>query len=177
LSLNIFEKSSIGVLIFILPLFSQIVDQDDEGGFFELTPVVGFAGASPIFGIKGSMVYPVMELQLSFDLISGKFTNLYPITVSAILPLGHFNNATPYASVGGGMSVTAPQNAVGGNNITEGHLIFGGGLKYYMDDYIGYRFEIGQTLTRIKNQQTKKETLFFYQQITIGVSISFGRRT
>jgi len=57
-------------------VYSQITDLDEEGGYFELTPVVGFAGASPLFGLKGSMVYPIMELQFSLDLISGQFTNL-----------------------------------------------------------------------------------------------------
>lgn len=162
------------ILTWYLPVKSA--EPDEKGGFFEMTPVMGLAGSSPLFGIRGAMVYPIMELQMSLDLISGQYTNLYPLSIVGVLPLGGNKRVIPFGSLGGGMSITIPQTTLGGQNITEGHVIMGGGLKYYLNNFFGFRFEVGQILTRVTNQKTGRELLLFYQQITLGTSISFGRR-
>ncbi len=147
----------------------------ESSGHFEVAPQIGYAGASPLFGVTGAMSYPKVDLELSFNLITGNYTTLYPLTFGLLFPLGIFHHSVPYGLIGGGMSITVPDNAIGAKTLTTGHILFGGGLKHYFNDLVGIRGEIGQILTLVKNNSSNRDELLFYQKFTLGIILAFGK--
>lgn len=140
---------------------------------FEVAPTVGFMGGSALLGVRASMGNPV-SLELSAEQVIGRTATLYPLTFNLAWDLSLDARAIPYGLVGGGLFLTVPLNTVGDETISSVGLNFGGGLKYFITNTIGIRFETKQSVTRVKNQADSREELLFFQSTSLGVVFAFG---
>ncbi|MEO7424152.1 MAG: hypothetical protein ABI036_03130 [Fibrobacteria bacterium] len=141
---------------------------------FEVSPIVGFMGASALIGARASMNYFPVSLELAAEQVLGRTATLYPITFNAILDLANSTRTIPYGVVGGGLFLTVPLNSVGDQTISSVGLCFGGGFKYFINSRIGIRFETKQLFTRIKNQHDDHQELLIFQSSSLGVVFAFG---
>jgi hypothetical protein len=141
---------------------------------FEISPTVGFMGASALLGARASMNYFPVSLELAAEQVLGRTATLYPITLNAILDLANSTRTVPYGVVGGGLFLTVPLNSVGDQTISSVGLCFGGGFKYFINSRIGIRFETKQMFTRIKNQHDDHQELLIFQSSSLGVVFAFG---
>ncbi len=141
---------------------------------FEISPTVGFMGASALLGARASMNYFPVSLELAGEQVLGRTATLYPITFNAILDLANSTRTVPYGIVGGGLFLTVPLNSVGDQTISSVGLCFGGGFKYFINSKIGIRFETKQMFTRIKNQHDDHQELLIFQSSSLGVVFAFG---
>jgi hypothetical protein len=141
---------------------------------FEVSPTIGFMGASPLIGARASMNYFPVSLELAAEQVIGRTATLYPITFNAILDLAESARTVPYGIVGGGLFLTVPMNSVGDRTVSSVGLCFGGGFKYFITSKIGIRFETKQLFTRVKNQTTDREDLLIFQSSSLGVVFAFG---
>ena len=140
---------------------------------FEVSPTVGFMGGSALLGVRASMGNPV-SLELSAEQVTGRTATLYPLTFNLAYDLSLDARAIPYGIVGGGLFLTIPLNTVGDETISSVGLEFGGGLKYFITNAIGIRFETKQLFTRIRNQADHREELLIFQSTSLGVVFAFG---
>jgi hypothetical protein len=141
---------------------------------FEISPTVGFMGASPLIGARASMNYFPVSLELAAEQVIGRTATLYPVTFNAILDLAESARTVPYGIVGGGLFLTVPMNSVGDRTVSSVGLCFGGGFKYFITSKIGIRFETKQLFTRIKSQTSDREDLLIFQSSSLGVVFAFG---
>jgi hypothetical protein len=141
---------------------------------FEVSPTIGFMGASPLIGARASMNYFPVSLELAAEQVIGRTATLYPVTFNAILDLAESARTVPYGIVGGGLFLTVPINSVGDRTVSSVGLCFGGGFKYFITSKIGVRFETKQLFTRVKNQTTDREDLLIFQSSSLGVVFAFG---
>ncbi|HKP94478.1 MAG TPA: hypothetical protein VJ385_01855 [Fibrobacteria bacterium] len=141
---------------------------------FEISPTVGFMGASALIGARAGMNYFPVSLELAAEQVLGRTATLYPITFNAILVLANSTRTVPYGIVGGGLFLTVPLNSVGDQTVSSVGLCFGGGFKYYITSKIGIRFETKQLFTRIKHQHDERKDLLIFQSSSLGVVFAFG---
>jgi hypothetical protein len=139
---------------------------------FEISPTVGFMGGSALLGVRASMGNPV-SFELSAEQVIGRTATLYPLTFNLAFDLSLDARAIPYAIMGGGLFLTVPLNTVGDETISSVGAEFGGGLKYFITNAIGIRFETKQAFTRIKNQMDDRDELLIFQSTSLGVVFAF----
>jgi hypothetical protein len=139
---------------------------------FEVSPTVGFMGGSALLGVRASMGNPV-SLELSAEQVIGRRATLYPLTFNVVFDLSLDARAIPYGIVGAGLFLTVPLNTVGDETVSSVGGEFGGGLKYFVTNTIGVRFETKQAVTRIRNQADNREELLFFQSTSLGVVFAF----
>lgn len=135
--------------------------------------MVGFMGGSALLGVRASMGNPV-SLELGAEQVIGRTATLYPLTFNLVYELTVGSRAIPFAIVGGGMFLTVPLNTVGDETVSSMGLNFGGGLKYFITNSIGIRFETKQLFTRIDNKADARKELLIFQSTSLGVVFAFG---
>ena len=140
---------------------------------FEVSPTIGFMGGSALLGVRATMGNPV-SLELSAEQVIGRTATLYPLTFNLAYDLSLDSRAIPYGIVGGGLFLTVPLNTVGDETISSVGVNFGGGLKYFLTNSLGIRFETKQIFTRIRNQADDREELLIFQSTSLGVVFAFG---
>jgi hypothetical protein len=148
--------------------------KDIPASQFEFSPAAGMMGGSALIGLRLSMNYHPVTLELATDQVMGRTATLFPVTLNAILELADSKRTIPYGIVGGGLFLTVPINSVGDETISSVGLNFGGGLRYYITPRIGIRFETKQLFTRIDNRADHRKELLIFQSSTLGVIIAFG---
>src|SRR5690606_717246 len=97
---------------------------------FEFSPTAGFMGGSALIGLRASMNYRPVTLELSAEQVMGIRATLYPLALNIVLDLADSRKTVPYGIVGGGLFLTAPVNSVGDQVVSSVGLNFGGGLRY-----------------------------------------------
>jgi opacity protein-like surface antigen len=132
-------------------------------------------GGSAVLGIKASMTYRPVTLEASADQVMGRAATLYPLTVNAVLDMARPQRVVPFAIVGGGLFLTVPSNSVGDETVSTMGLNFGGGLRFYINRFLGVRFETKQLFTRVANrlEAEKREELLIFQSSSLGVIFAF----
>lgn len=141
---------------------------------FEFSPTAGFMGGSALIGLRASMNYRPVTLEMSAEQVMGLRATLYPLTLNIVLDLADSRKTVPYGIVGGGLFLTAPVNSVGDEVVSSVGLNFGGGLRYYILPKLGIRFETKQLFTRIDNRQDHRKELLIFQSTSLGVIFAFG---
>lgn len=144
-----------------------------SGAGFEISPTAGMMGGSALLGLRASMLYRPVTLEMSAEQVMGRSATLYPFTVNAILDLARVSRAVPFAIVGGGLFLTVPSNSVGDETVSSVGLNFGGGLRFYLNPKLGIRFETKQLFTRVDNRLDKREELLIFQSSSLGVIFAF----
>jgi hypothetical protein len=144
-----------------------------EGVVFEVVPHTGFMGSSGIIGLKLGMNYSALAFEFAVEQVIGKTSNLYPISVNAILNLTTKGKLIPYGIVGPALFITVPTNTVGDETLTTAGLNFGGGLRYYLTSEFGLRLEAKQYLTTVENKRDNRDEILIFQEISIGASFLF----
>jgi hypothetical protein len=140
---------------------------------FEVSPTVGFMGGSALLGVRAGMGSPV-SLELSAEQVIGRAATLYPLTFNLAYDLNLDSRAIPYGIVGGGLFLTVPLNTVGDETVSSVGIEFGGGLKYFITNSIGIRFETKQLFTRVRNKADDRQELLIFQSTSLGVVFAFG---
>ncbi len=153
-------------------------DEDDApggGAGWEISPTLGLMGGSAVLGLKASMAYRPVTLEAAADQVMGRTATLYPFTVNAVLDMSAPARVVPFAIVGGGLFLTVPTNSVGNESISTMGLNFGGGLRFYLNRKLGFRFETKQLFTRVQNslESEKREELLIFQSSSLGVIFAF----
>lgn len=146
----------------------------NHNSLFEFSPGAGIMGGSMLFGLRISMNYHPVTLELATDQVMGRTATLYPITLNAVLDLAESKKTVPYGIVGGGLFLTVPTNSVGDQTISSVGLNFGGGIRYYFTPRMGLRFETKQLFTRIQNRADNRQELLIFQSSSLGVIFAFG---
>lgn len=146
-----------------------------SGAGWELSPTLGLMGGSALLGIKASMSYRPLTFEAVADQVMGHAATLYPFTVNAVLDLARPSRVVPFAVVGGGLFLTVPSNSVGNETVSSMGLNFGGGLRFYMNRFLGIRFETKQLFTRVENRldEKKRNELLIFQSTSLGVIFAF----
>ncbi len=141
---------------------------------YEMSPIAGMMGGSALIGLRASMNYHPVTLELATDQVMGHTATLYPITLNAVLELADLKKTVPYGIVGGGLFLTVPTNSVGDQTVSSVGLCFGGGIRYYITQTLGIRFETKQLFTRIQNRTDNRQELLIFQSTSLGVVFAFG---
>ncbi len=145
----------------------------NSGVSFEISPHTGLMGSSGTFGIRFSMNYSSLNLELAGEQVIGKTADLYPISVNVVLNLATRGRLIPYGAVGAGLWLTVPTNTIGDNTVTTLGLNFGGGARYYISRSFGVRIEAKQYLTSVSSDRELKDDLLFFQEVSVGVTFMF----
>lgn len=145
----------------------------NRGVSFEISPHTGMMGSSGTFGIRFSMNYSSLNLELAGEQVIGKTANLYPISVNVILNLATRGRLIPYGVVGAGLWLTVPTNTFGDETVTTLGLNFGGGARYYVSGIFGFRIEAKQYITSVSSDRELKDELLFFQEFSVGVTFMF----
>ena len=177
------KKYTLYIILILIMLIHPVMGQDEddqtsrvdfsEGVVFEVVPHTGFMGSSGIIGLKLGMNYGTLAFEFAVEQVIGKTSNLYPITVNAILNLTTHGKLIPYGIVGPALFITVPTNTVGDETITTAGLNFGGGLRYYFTSAFGLRLEAKQYLTTVENKRDNRNEILIFQEISIGASFLF----
>jgi hypothetical protein len=145
----------------------------NSGVSFEISPHTGLMGSSGTFGIRLSMNYSSLNLELAGEQVIGRTADLYPISVNVVLNLATRGRLIPYGAVGAGLWLTVPTNTIGDNTVTTLGLNFGGGARYYISRSFGVRIEAKQYLTSVSSDRELKDELLFFQEVSVGVTFMF----
>lgn len=150
-------------------------DAPGGGAGWEISPSLGLMGGSALLGLKASMAYRPVTLEAAVDQVMGRTATLYPFTVNTVLDMSPPARVVPFAVVGGGLFLTVPTNSVGNETISTMGLNFGGGLRFYLNRKLGFRFETKQLFTRVENnlENAKREELLIFQSSSLGVIFAF----
>jgi hypothetical protein len=150
-------------------------DAPGSGAGWEISPSLGLMGGSVLLGLKASMAYRPVTLEAAVDQVMGRTATLFPFTVNAVLDMSAPARVVPFAIVGGGLFLTVPTNSVGNETISTMGLNFGGGLRFYLNRKLGFRFETKQLFTRVENslETVKREELLIFQSSSLGVIFAF----
>ena len=149
-------------------------DSDEGAGAgFEISPTAGMMGGSALLGLRASMMYRPVTLELCAEQVMGRAATLYPFTMNAILDLAKVSRAVPFAIIGGGLFLTVPANTVGDETVSSIGLNFGGGLRFYLSPQLGIRFETKQLFSRVDNHLDQREELLIFQSSSLGVIFAF----
>lgn len=145
------------------------------GAGWELSPSFGMMGGSALLGVKASMAYRPVTLEAAAEQVMGHTATLYPLTVNAVLDMALPARVVPFAIIGGGLFLTVPSNSVGNETVSTMGLNFGGGLRFYLNRKLGFRFETKQLFTRVENrlEDVKREELLIFQSSSLGVIFAF----
>ncbi len=141
---------------------------------YEFSPAAGLMGGSALIGMRISMNYHPVNLELATDQVMGRTATLYPVTLNAVLDLADSKKTVPYGIIGGGLFLTVPINSVGDQTVSSIGVNFGGGIRYYINSRIGIRFETKQLFTRIDNRADHRQELLIFQSSSLGVLFAFG---
>jgi hypothetical protein len=141
---------------------------------YEFSPAAGLMGASAVIGMRLSMNYHPVNLELATDQVMGRTATLFPVTLNAVLDLADSKKTVPYGIIGGGLFLTVPINSVGDQTVSSIGVNFGGGIRYYINSRIGIRFETKQLFTRIHNKADNRQELLIFQSSSLGVLFAFG---
>jgi len=162
-------------MLFSLSKGAEPIESDpvQSAAITEVTPVTGFMGASPSVGVKASMGYSGVALELAGDAAVGNTAALYMVMANAIINLSETKRAIPYGILGGGLFLTVPAGAVGSRSISNTGICYGAGLRYYFTKKYGLRIESKQFLTQILNAADNRQELFIFQSISLGVLFGF----
>lgn len=144
-----------------------------EGVTFEISPHTGLMGSSGTFGLKMLMNYSSLSLEIAGEQVIGRTANLYPISLNAILNLSTRGRLLPYGSVGAGLFLTVPTNALGAETVSTLGINFGGGARYYITRSFGIRLEGKQYITSVSSDRDLKDELLFFQEVSLGVTFLF----
>lgn len=145
-----------------------------SGAGYEISPTAGMMGGSPLLGLRASMNYRPVTLEMSAEQVMGRSATLYPFTVNAILDMAPPSRAVPFAIVGGGLFLTVPSNSVGDESVSSVGVNFGGGLRFYLSPRLGIRFETKQLFTRVTNRvEQERDELLIFQSSSLGVLFAF----
>ena len=155
------------------PMRRPVLVDLNRGVSFEVSPHTGMMGSSGIFGIRASMNYSSLNLELAVEQVIGKTANLYPVSVNVLLNLATRGRLIPYGAVGAGLWLTVPTNSIGDKTVSTIGINFGGGARYYVTRNFGFRVEAKQYVTSVSNERELKDELLFFQEVTLGVTFLF----
>ena len=144
-----------------------------NGVAFEVSPYTGSMGKSGVFGLRLSMNYSSLNLELSGSQVIGKTANLYPISFNFLLNLSTKGHLLPYGTLGGGLFLVNPTNAIGAETVSTMAINFGGGIRYYITRSFGLRFDAKQFVTSVTEASEGNDELLIFQEITLGVTFMF----
>jgi len=144
-----------------------------EGVTFEISPHTGLMGSSGTFGLKMLMNYSSLSLEIAGEQVIGQIANLYPVSLNVILNLSTRGRLIPYGSVGAGLLLTVPTNALGAETVSTLGINFGGGARYYITRSFGVRLEGKQYITSVGSNRDLKDELLFFQEVSLGVTFLF----
>lgn len=144
-----------------------------SGVTFEVSPHTGIMGSSGIFGLRASMNYSSLNLELAGEQVIGKMANMYPVSVNLVLNLATRGRLIPYGAVGTGLLLTVPTNSIGNETVTSLSLNFGGGARYYITPTFGIRAEVKQYLTTVESKRDLRDELLIFQEFSIGATFMF----
>lgn len=144
-----------------------------SGVSFEISPHTGAMGGSGMFGMRLSMNYSALNMEVAAAQAIGESANLYPITLNFLLNLSTTGRLLPYGLVGGGLFMTVPTNAIGTGTVSTMGVNFGGGARFYLNNTFGFRLEAKQYLTNVSNELESRDELFIFQEISLGVTFMF----
>lgn len=144
-----------------------------SGVTFEISPHTGIMGKNGVFGLKMLMTYSAFSLELAGEQVIGKTANLYPITVNALLNLSTRGRLIPYGSVGAGLWLTVPTDALGARTVSTLGISFGGGARFFITRSFGLRLEAKQHLTTVSSNRDLKEELLIFQELNLGAVFLF----
>jgi hypothetical protein len=161
-------------LFFLLIAALPLKAEPGDAPRYEVSPDAGFMGGSAMIGVRAAMNYHPVTFEMAASQVIGATAALYPITLSAVLDLAKLSTVVPYGTVGGGLFLTVPTNSVGDETISSVGLSFGGGLRYYLTQRLGIRFETRQLFTRIDNRLDGREEILIFQSSSLGVIFAFG---
>jgi opacity protein-like surface antigen len=145
----------------------------NEAVTFEISPHTGLMGGSGTFGLRMSMNYSSLNLELAGEQVIGKTANLYPLSVNVLLNLATKGRLIPYGAVGAGLMLTTPTNSIGDETVTTLGLNFGGGTRYYITRSFGVRLEAKQFVTSVHSERDSNSELLFFQEVSLGVTFMF----
>ena len=155
------------------PIAAVSMGAAQNTGLFEIAPLVGFMGGSPLLGVRASMNYYGFALEGSIDQVIGRYATLYPITLNLVLSLAQTRRVIPFGVIGGGLFLTKPENTVGDKVISTVGVNFGGGIRFYLTPKFGLRFETKQYFTEVDNKRENHKELLIYQSSSLGVLFAF----
>ncbi|MGL1886643.1 MAG: porin family protein [Reichenbachiella sp.] len=151
-------------LVTLLLIFSQYAYAESNPEPFKrgIIPYAGFMGKSPLYGIRGVMVYEHMGISLETGQVLGTYSTIYPILLGFDFSLGDTKHSIrPYATLGGGMLITVPQAAVDPETVTSVGLFFGAGVRYLVFKNLGIQFEFREFFTEVENASGLKRIIVF----------------
>lgn len=144
-----------------------------KGATFEVSPHTGAMGGSGLFGLRLSMNYGALNLEVAGEQVIGKTANTYPLMLNFVLNLSQKGKLLPYGLVGGGLMVTVPTDAIGARTVSTAGVNFGGGARLYLNRSFGFRLEAKQFVTQVANQISAEDELLIFQEVTFGVTFMF----
>jgi opacity protein-like surface antigen len=142
----------------------------NDGVTFEISPHTGFMGKSGMFGLRLSMNYGSLNLELAGEQVIGTYANLYPLVVNAILNLSTRSRLIPYGAAGVGLMLTVPTSTIGNETVSTLGFNFGAGARFYFTPTLGVRVEAKQYITNITNARDEREELVLFQEISVGAT-------
>ena len=178
-----FSSTCVGMAILVFAPFSfaapllnsnSALSGDAPRAQYEFSPAAGLMGGSAVIGMRISMNYHPINLELATDQVMGRTATLFPVTLNAVLDLADSKKTVPYGIIGGGLFLTVPLNSVGDQTVSSIGVNFGGGIRYYINSRIGIRFETKQLFTRINNRTDHRQELLIFQSSSLGVLFAFG---
>ncbi|MBM2839705.1 MAG: hypothetical protein HW412_233 [Bacteroidetes bacterium] len=169
LALILYSSSAKGQETDTAPATQSLINLN-EGVSFEISPHTGMMGGSGTFGLKLSMNYSSLNIELAGEQVIGKTANLYPLSVNALLNLTTRSRLIPYGVVGGGLLLTVPTNSLGDETVSTLGVNFGGGARYYITKSFGVRVEVKQYVTSVRSERELNNELLFFQEFSVGVT-------
>ncbi len=156
-----------------LPETQPVLIDLKQGVRFEIAPHTGAMGGSGLFGLKLSMNYSSINLEVSAGQVIGESADLYPLSVNLLMNLATQGRLFPYGVIGGGLFLTVPTNAVGSGTVSSMALNYGGGARFYLTKKVGIRVEARQYITNVTNREGKRNELLIFQAFNIGATFMF----
>lgn len=142
----------------------------NDGVTFEISPHTGFMGKSGTFGLRLSMNYGSLNLELAGEQVIGTYANLYPLSVNALLNLSTRSRLIPYGAAGVGLMLTVPTSTIGNETVSTLGFNFGAGARFYFTPTLGIRIEAKQYITNITNARDERDELVLFQEISLGAT-------
>ncbi len=172
------------MILLLLPLYGQeneTVSQKEllplinlnNGVTFEISPHSGAMGGSALMGLRLSMNYSTINLEASAEQVFGNTANLYPFFFNLAMNLTTRGRLFPYGTIGAGLLVTVPGDAIGSETVSTMALSFGGGMRYYFTPTVGIRLEGKQYVTNVTNALDSRDELMIFQEFSLGFTFMF----
>ncbi|RMF61137.1 MAG: hypothetical protein D6748_02345, partial [Calditrichaeota bacterium] len=138
-----------------------------QGVNFEISPHTGAMGGSAIMGLRLSMNYSTLNMEASVEQVFGNTANLYPFFFNLTMNLSTLGRLFPYGTVGIGLLVTVPTDAVGSETVSNMGVNFGGGMRLYFTPTVGIRLEGKQYVTNVTNALDSRDELVIFQEFSL----------